>query len=58
MTDVNTEIGDLKNAVVRMIKAGFPVFFGCDVNQFSERVPGIMDTALHQFEVSISVETL
>lgn len=36
-----------------MIKAGHPVFFGCDVGQFSERVGGIMDTALHQYEVRI-----
>ncbi len=48
---MNTEIDDLKNAVVKMIKAGQPVFFGCDVGQFSDRTAGIMDTALHQYEV-------
>ena len=30
-----------------MLKAGQPVFFGCDVNQFSDSGLGIMDTALH-----------
>ena len=51
LVDVNTEIADLKAAVVAMIKAGHPVFFGCDVGQFSDRTAGIMDTALHQYEV-------
>ncbi|KAL5484822.1 LAP3_2 [Sanghuangporus weigelae] len=44
---VNTEISDLKATVVKMLKAGQPVFFGCDVNQFSDSSLGIMDTALH-----------
>lgn len=47
--DVNTESSDLKAAVVALLKAGQPVFFGCDVGQFSDRVGGIMDTALHQY---------
>lgn len=51
LPDVNTEIDDLKNAVVKMIKAGQPVFFGCDVGQFLEREAGIMDTKLFDFEV-------
>ena len=37
-----------------MIKAGQPVFFGCDVGKFSDSVPGIMDTALFEYEVSPS----
>lgn len=31
-----------------MLKAGQPVFFGCDVNQFSDSKVGIMDTGLHK----------
>lgn len=46
--DVNTEIEDLKASVVKMLKAGQPVFFGCDVGQFSDRDAGIMDTGLHK----------
>jgi aminopeptidase C len=34
-----------------MIKAGQPVFFGCDVGQFSVTTAGIMDTALYKYEV-------
>ena len=48
---MNTEIDNLKQAVVKQIKAGVPVFFGCDVGQFSDRQKGIMDTALFEYEV-------
>ena len=34
-----------------MIKAGQPVFFGCDVGKFSDSGTGIMDTALFEYEV-------
>ncbi len=35
-----------------MIKAGLPVFFGCDVGKFSDKETGIMDTALFDYEVT------
>ncbi|KAF7971803.1 hypothetical protein HWV62_19883 [Athelia sp. TMB] len=44
---VNTEIADLKAAALTCLRAGIPVFFGCDVGQFSENTRGIMDTALY-----------
>ena len=34
-----------------MLRAGFPVFFGCDVGKFSDRVSGIMDIDL--FDLSL-----
>ncbi|KAI0949686.1 hypothetical protein AcW1_009219 [Taiwanofungus camphoratus] len=52
---VNTEIEILKNAVVKMVKAGQPVFFGCDVGQFSDRDLGIMDTALFEYESAFDI---
>ena len=33
------------------LKAGQPVFFGCDVGQFSEGGSGVMDTELFEYEV-------
>ncbi|KAG2081109.1 peptidase C1B bleomycin hydrolase [Suillus cothurnatus] len=47
---VNTQIDDLKQAV--SIKAGQPVFFGCDVGQFSNsgKGVGIMDTDYLHYE--------
>lgn len=36
-----------------MIKAGQPVFFGCDFGASSESNAGIMDTALFDYEVAL-----
>ncbi len=54
--DVNTEIDNLKQAVVKQVKAGLPVFFGCDVGQFSDRQAGIMDTALFEYEAAFDIK--
>ena len=52
---MNTEIDTLKQAVVRQLKAGHPVFFGCDVGQFSDRQLGIMDQALFEYEAAFDI---
>jgi bleomycin hydrolase len=52
---VNTEIENMKDAVIKMIKAGHPVFFGCDVGKFSDSAKGIMDTALYEYESAFSI---
>ncbi|KAJ7096425.1 peptidase C1B bleomycin hydrolase [Mycena epipterygia] len=52
---VNTEIENLKSTVVKMIKAGVPVFFGCDVGKFSSRVGGILDPALFEYENAFDI---
>lgn len=54
---VNTEIDDLKQAIVRSIKAGQPVFFGCDVGQFSDtgKDVGIMDTNYFAYEQAFNI---
>ncbi|KAI0046257.1 peptidase C1B bleomycin hydrolase [Auriscalpium vulgare] len=54
---VNTEIVNLKNAVIKSLKAGLPVFFGCDVGQFSEGDAhnGIMDFELFDYENAFDI---
>jgi len=52
---VNTEVENLKKAVVTQIKAGHPVFFGCDVGQTSERTAGIMSTDLFTYEAAFDI---
>ncbi|KAF9264263.1 bleomycin hydrolase [Marasmius fiardii PR-910] len=52
---VNTEIETMKAVVVKMIKAGLPVFFGCDVGQSSESTKGLMDTSLFKFEETFDI---
>ena len=51
--DVNTEIDNLKATVVKMIKAGIPVFFGCDVGKHSNSTLGVMDLKLFDYEARI-----
>jgi len=53
---VNTEIENMKAMVVKMIKAGQPVFFGCDVGKFSDQDAGIMDTALFEYENAFDIK--
>jgi len=52
---VNTEIENLKNAVINSLKAGHAVFFGCDVGQFSESSSGIMDIELFEYENAFDI---
>jgi len=53
---VNTEVENLKSTVVKMVKAGQPVFFGCDVGKFSDSGFGIMDTALFEYENAFNIK--
>lgn len=55
---VNTVSEELKAAVVRSIKAGQPVFFGCDVGQFSDSAKdvGLMDLNYHQYEQAFNIQ--
>ncbi|KAG6894137.1 hypothetical protein C0992_007390, partial [Termitomyces sp. T32_za158] len=52
---VNTEIENLKAVVVKAIKAGHPIFFGCDVGKFSETAGGVMDPALFKYELAFDI---
>ncbi|KAF9501980.1 peptidase C1B, bleomycin hydrolase [Pleurotus eryngii] len=52
---VNTEIKTMKDTVVKLIKAGLPVFFGCDVGKFSDSGMGIMDTDLFEYENAFDI---
>ncbi len=40
---VNVPIEVLKESAIKSIKAGEPVWFGCDVIKFLEKQKGIMD---------------
>jgi bleomycin hydrolase len=52
---VNTDRQVLKEAIVRMIKDGRPVFFGCDVGQFSDSKLGLMDTGLFDYKLAFGI---
>ncbi|KAL7795905.1 peptidase C1B, bleomycin hydrolase [Trichoderma ceciliae] len=58
ITYVNVEMDTLKSACIKMLKSGVPVFFGCDVGKFSDRVAGIMDLDLFDYEAGLSTSLL
>ncbi|KAL6854027.1 peptidase C1B, bleomycin hydrolase [Trichoderma novae-zelandiae] len=51
---VNVEMETLRAACVKMLRAGVPVFFGCDVGKFSDRAAGIMDLDLVDYEAGFN----
>ncbi|QRV79081.1 bleomycin hydrolase [Ceratobasidium sp. AG-Ba] len=53
---VNTESKRLKEAIVTCIKAGQPVFFGCDVGKFLDQPHGIMDLDLFDFKNALGLK--
>lgn len=49
---VNTSLDAMKASAIATIKAGQPVFFGCDVGQFSDTSSGIMDVDLFDYSAA------
>jgi len=47
---LNVDIQTLKSLTLAQLKAGEPVWFGCDVGQLSDRESGIMATDLYLYE--------
>ncbi|RFU72958.1 bleomycin hydrolase [Trichoderma arundinaceum] len=58
ITYVNVEMETLKSTCVKMLKSGVPIFFGCDVGKFSDRVAGIMDLDLFDYEAGFNISLL
>ncbi|GLA15219.1 cysteine protease [Aspergillus welwitschiae] len=55
LTYVNVEMKILKKAVISMLKAGHPVFFGCDVGKFSNSTLGIMDLDIMDLTLGFNI---
>lgn len=53
---VNVDMDTMKTACVAMLEADVPIFFGSDVGKFSNRVSGIMDVDLVNYEVAFNVK--
>ncbi|KAL4803396.1 peptidase C1B, bleomycin hydrolase [Aspergillus unguis] len=52
---VNVEMTTLKQGVIAMLRAGHPVFFGCDVGKFSDRTLGIMDPEILDLTLGFNI---
>lgn len=55
---INVSMSTLKQACVSMLKAGLPIFFGSDVGKFSDRVAGVMDLDIIDYELGFNVSLL
>lgn len=55
VTYVNVDMNTIKAACIKMLRKGFPVFFGSDVGKYSDSQKGIMDTALFDYELGFNV---
>ncbi|RDL41654.1 putative Cysteine proteinase 1, mitochondrial [Venustampulla echinocandica] len=53
---VNVSMDTLKGACIKMLQAGLPIFFGCDVGKYSNSKFGIMDTDLIDYELGFNVQ--
>jgi bleomycin hydrolase len=52
---VNVSMPTLKTAAIKMLKAGLPVFFGCDVGKFSNSTTGIMDDKMFDYRLAFDI---
>ncbi|KAL1936715.1 hypothetical protein VTP01DRAFT_849 [Rhizomucor pusillus] len=52
---VNTDINTIKKLAINVLKSGNPVWFGCDVGQFSNSPLGVMDTKIYDYELAFNV---
>lgn len=50
---INVPIEALKEAAIKSIKAGEPVWFGCDVGKMSARKEGIMDMDIFNYDLTV-----
>ncbi|KAL4889316.1 peptidase C1B, bleomycin hydrolase [Aspergillus ambiguus] len=55
ITYVNVDMKTIKTAAISMLRAGYPVFFGCDVGKFSDSALGVMDAELWDLELGFNV---
>lgn len=53
---LNLPIEELKRAAIAQMQDGFPVWFGCDVGQSSDRSTGIMDLGIHGLEALLDTD--
>ncbi|KAI7904643.1 peptidase C1B, bleomycin hydrolase [Cokeromyces recurvatus] len=53
---VNTTINIMKKLAIDVLKSGNPVWFGCDVGQFSNRNVGSMDTRVFDYKLAFNVD--
>ncbi|KXT16453.1 hypothetical protein AC579_1774 [Pseudocercospora musae] len=56
ITYVNVDTVVMKDACVKMLKKGLPIFFGSDVGKQSDSRAGVMDTDLVDYELGFNIK--
>ena len=55
ITYVNVDLPVLKRAAVAMLRAGSPVFFGCDVGKYLEGSNGVLDPHMYEYDTGFGI---
>ncbi|KAA8648470.1 C1 family peptidase [Aspergillus tanneri] len=55
ITYINVDLKTMKSAAIAMLRAGHPIFFGCDVGKFYDANLGVMDTELLDLALGFNV---
>lgn len=53
---INTTSENQKQLAINVLKSGRPVWFGCDVGQFSNNRVGAMDTKIYDYELAFNIK--
>ncbi|CEG73287.1 hypothetical protein RMATCC62417_08698 [Rhizopus microsporus] len=53
---INTISENQKQLAINVLKSGRPVWFGCDVGQFSNNRVGAMDTKIYDYELAFNIK--
>lgn len=53
---VNTEIDEIKNVAIKMLKDNEPIFFGCDVGKFGDRTTGVLDNTGYDYTTAFDFD--
>ncbi|KAK6457123.1 aminopeptidase and bleomycin hydrolase [Scheffersomyces xylosifermentans] len=48
---VNTEVDEIKNVAIKMLKDNEPIFFGSDVGKFGDRLTGVLDVTAYDYKL-------
>jgi bleomycin hydrolase len=53
---LNVDLETMKQASIKQLQSGEPVWFGCDVGQFLDRDSGVMDRGLFEYGLVYGLE--
>ncbi|QSF13758.1 C1 family peptidase [Mycoplasma sp. Mirounga ES2805-ORL] len=55
LSSINADLNQIKEAVIKQLKDGEPVWFDCDMGPFIDRKLGIMDAQIYQIDEAFKI---